>query len=313
MDPFLFKILYHKKTGLIMFSDNFKNTANIEITTVIGCPVMCSFCPQVSLIKNFKLQNSLNLKDKVLTFDRYKEILDKLPVWVDVHFSGMSEPYASKDCTKMMEYTISKGHKICVYSTLVGANKEDLKFLSNVRFDKKYKLVIHLPDDEKNFKAKVDEKYIDNLKYFLNLPQIQKGIMLGHIDFMSMSRRGLTDPKIRALIPKRLNSFIAISRAGNLSNEKEMYEGKKIIKEKKGKIYCSAAPNLNHNVLLPNGDVVLCCMDYSIDHKIGNLLEQSYEDLFESEKLKEIFKSLTDDTGNKKLLCRTCEYAREGR
>jgi radical SAM protein with 4Fe4S-binding SPASM domain len=293
-----------------MFNENFKDTANIEITTVIGCPVMCSFCPQVSLIKNFKLQNSLNIKDKVLTFDKYKEILDKLPVWVDIHFSGMSEPYASKDCTKMIEYTILKGHKISVYSTLVGANKEDLRFLSNIKFDKKYKLVIHLPDDEDNFKAKVDDKYIDNLTYFLNLSKIQKGITLGHVDFMSMSHRGLTHPKIKELIPKRLSSFIAISRAGNLSNEKELYEGKDIVKEKKGKIYCSAAPNLNHNVLLPNGDVVLCCMDYSIEHKIGNLLEHSYKELFRSEKLKEIFKSLAGDTSEKKLLCRTCEYAR---
>jgi len=25
------------------------------------------------------------------------------------------------------------------------------------------------------------------------------------------------------------------------------------------------------NVLLPNGDVVLCCMDYGLDHILGNL------------------------------------------
>ena len=173
-------------------------------------------------------------------------------------FRSMSEPYATKDCTKMMQYTLEKGHKLCVYTTLVGASKEDIEFLSTVPFDNKYKLVIHLPDDEKNFKAKVTERYIENLKFLLNKESIQNGIMNGSIDFMSMSRKGLTDPAIKDLIPKKLSSFIAISRAGNLANEKEKYEGKQIVSRKSGSIMCSAAPQLNHNVLLPNGDVVLC-------------------------------------------------------
>lgn len=295
----------------MIFNDVFKKTANLEITTVIGCPVMCSFCPQTSLIKNFKLQNSLTYDNKVLSFEKYKQILDKIPVWVDIHFSGMSEPFASKDCSKMIEYTIQKGHKICVYSTLVGATKEDIDLLSSIDFDNKYKLVVHLPDDEQNFKAKITETYIENLKYFLNKDTIQQKIIQGSIDFMSMSRRGLTDPIISDIIPKKLATFIAITRAGNLSNQNEKYEGKNITKRKTGKLVCSVAPFLNHNVLLPNGDIVLCCMDYSIQHKIGNLLEQSYESLFESDSLKEIFNQLNNDDNTNFLLCRNCELAKE--
>lgn len=292
------------------FDEKFMKTANIEITSVIGCPVMCSFCPQTSLIKNFKHQNTFNYDNKVLTFDKFKTVLDKLPTWVDIHFSGMAEPYASPDCTKMLEYTISKGHKLCVYSTLVGAKKEDLDFLSNVTFDTKYKLVIHLPDDENNFKAKITDEYIENIKHFLNIPKIQQGIMNGSVDFMSMSRKGLTHPKIKDLIPKNLSSFIAISRAGNLSNDKEMFEGQNITNRKNGSIFCSVAPYLNHNVLLPNGDVVLCCMDYSIEHKIGNLLQQTYEEIFESDKIKAIFDMMKNDN-NDSLLCRNCELAKQ--
>jgi radical SAM protein with 4Fe4S-binding SPASM domain len=294
-----------------MFNEAFKKTANLEITTVIGCPVMCSFCPQTSLIKNFKLQNDLNYNNKTLSFEKYKQILDKVPTWVDIHFSGMSEPYASKDCSKMIRYTIDKGHKICVYSTLVGANKEDLDLLSTISFDNKYKLVIHLPDDEQNFKAKVTDVYIENLKYFLNKEEIQQKIIQGSIDFMSMSRRGLTDPKISNIIPKKLATFIAITRAGNLSNDDEKFEGKVISKRKNGKLVCTAAPFLNHNVLLPNGDIVLCCMDYSIQHKIGNLLQQSYESLFESDEIKQIFDKLKNDDNTNSLLCRNCELAKE--
>lgn len=293
------------------FSEEFKNTANMEITTTIGCPVMCSFCPQSSLIKNYKILNNQNyLQEKILTFDKFKIMIDKIPTWVDIHFSGMSEPYATKDCTKMMQYTLKKGHKLCVYTTLVGANKEDIEFLSTVPFDNKYKLVIHLPDDEKNFKAKVTEQYIENLKFLLNKESIQNGIMNGSIDFMSMSRKGLTDPAIKDLIPKKLSSFIAISRAGNLANEKEKYEGKQIVSRKSGSIVCSAATYLNHNVLLPNGDIVLCCMDYSIKHTIGNLLNDSYNQLFESQAINNIFQQMSHDDGTNNLLCRNCEYAK---
>jgi radical SAM protein with 4Fe4S-binding SPASM domain len=189
--------------------------------------------------------------------------------------------------------------------------KEDLDLLSTISFDNKYKLVIHLPDDEQNFKAKVTDTYVENLKYFLNNQEIQQKIIQGSIDFMSMSRRGLTDTKISSIIPKKLASFIAITRAGNLSNENEKFEGKTISKRKNGKLTCTAAPLLNHNVLLPNGDIVLCCMDYSIEHKIGNLLEQSYESLFESDEIKEIFNKLSNDDNTDSLLCRNCELARE--
>ena len=126
-----------------------------------------------------------------------------------------------------------------------------------------------------------------------------------------MSRRGLTDPKIQKLIPSRLNSFIAISRAGNLSNQKEMFEGKLKIKTKNGALMCSAAPQLNHSVLLPNGDVVLCCMDYSIKHKVGNLLEQEYSEIFSSKEMQEIHNMMSKNSQSDDLLCRKCEYARE--
>ncbi|MER9007171.1 SPASM domain-containing protein [Mesorhizobium sp. M0862] len=35
------------------------------------------------------------------------------------------------------------------------------------------------------------------------------------------------------------------------------------------------------NVLLPNGDVTLCCTDFERRHVLGNLLRDEYADLFE--------------------------------
>lgn len=64
----------------------------------------------------------------------------------------------------------------------------------------------------------------------------------------------------------------ACSRAGNLRLEKR----------KNGKVKCSVS-SFDHNVLLPNGDVVLCCMDYSLKHVLGNLNKQSYDSIIREE------------------------------
>jgi len=53
-------------------------------------------------------------------------------------------------------------------------------------------------------------------------------------------------------------------------------------------------------VLLPNGDVSLCCMDYGLDHIIGNLHKQTYEDVIPQ-----------DQTCFK--LCNSCENATDPR
>lgn len=56
---------------------------------------------------------------------------------------------------------------------------------------------------------------------------------------------------------------------------------------------CSKSPSHENNVVLPNGDVYLCCMDYGLEHKIGNLFETRYEDL---------------DRKGKFNLCKKCEW-----
>lgn len=61
------------------------------------------------------------------------------------------------------------------------------------------------------------------------------------------------------------------------------------------------------NVLLPNGDVTLCCMDFEPRHVLGNLLRDGYEDLFEGPVFSEIIDRMNGTDGF--LLCRMCEYA----
>ncbi len=82
------------------------------------------------------------------------------------------------------------------------------------------------------------------------------------------------------------------SRAGNLWE----------MPIKSGKFECGwTGKEFYCNVVLPNGDVYLCCMDYSLKHCIGNLYTTHYNDLY---------RQMIVDLSNKEdsdCICRQCE------
>jgi hypothetical protein len=115
---------------------------------------------------------------------------------------------------------------------------------------------------------------------------------------------GTLPPAVRKVIGKSIRRTKMMARAGNLTGMKDVQQPLRLT----GPIRCrSCGDCLNHNVLLPNGDVVLCCMDYGLQHILGNLLLTDYESLFSSEAFKRIQQGLDDDSRD--VLCRYCDNA----
>jgi hypothetical protein len=72
-----------------------------------------------------------------------------------------------------------------------------------------------------------------------------------------------------------------------------------------GPLRCRPSPNFDHPICLPNGDVVVCCQDFGLDHVLGNLVRQSWADIAGGPavvRLRELMKS-------GECLCRRCEYS----
>ena len=67
------------------------------------------------------------------------------------------------------------------------------------------------------------------------------------------------------------------SRAGNLQDVK--FSTYKIDTGR-----CNRSPDFTVNVMLPNGDVVLCCNDYGLTTDLGNLFITNYRDLKREQK-----------------------------
>jgi hypothetical protein len=68
--------------------------------------------------------------------------------------------------------------------------------------------------------------------------------------------------------------------------------------------------NYDQHVLLPNGDVVLCCMDYDLKHVIGNLVNQSYEDLYTGSAMVGLIRENMKSCYSSASLCKSCTDAK---
>jgi len=271
----------------------------LEITTVMGCKINCRYCPQEKLSSRyFKLSQP---KTKEMDFELFKSCLDKVPPEVRIDFSGMAEPWLNKKCTDMVEYAAHKGHPLSVYTTLVGMTKQDFERIKNFYY---VIFVIHLPDQEGNSKIPITDEWLDLLNTILCAapPKLKK--------VLNFSCHGKITAEITNKVPL-LSRFLIdsslydemMSRAGNLEKRFKPISHK-------GAISCGACGRLiNRNELLPDGTVLLCCMDYGMAHVLGNLSQIDYYELFCGEEARKVLQAFDDE--NLPSLCRRCEWAKK--
>ncbi|MSP02289.1 MAG: hypothetical protein EXR07_14745 [Acetobacteraceae bacterium] len=151
------------------------------------------------------------------------------------------------------------------------------------------------------------EDYVRALSHFIALRQ--DGPPLG-LMFLTMSRDGTVAEALRFLLPDQLDPFVGISRVENLDRA-DFSPGRLLAPVwHREAVLCGSTPFFDHNTMLPNGDVVLCCMDYSRRHVLGNLLAQDYADLFTGREMGRIRVRAMGAAGDDgELICRKCHNA----
>jgi len=182
----------------------------------------------------------------------------------------------------MVLYAYNRGHKVSVYTTIIGMIFEDIDKLLSLKL--KY-FIIHLPSDNKDDSIFIDNTYITLLDTILKSKVPVTYIVQG----------GKVN---RALVDKvtHYQTHSPSTRAGNSSVKCTPLRHKGVIGCKR---------NFMQNVLLPNGDVALCCMDYGLQHILGNLSGSDYESLFSGQAFLSVMEGCLDDT--KEILCRYCD------
>lgn len=252
------------------------NYPTLEFTTSIpkdGCIVDCVFCPQRVLTEIYS-------DTKRLTLENFKKILAGIPSEVRIAFSGFTEPFLNKECADMILHAHEKGHRITVYTTGVGLGVEDLKKIQHIPFDDgpNGSFVLHLPDQENYAKHPRSKKYTELMEYLSK--------MFWEIKNFKVMCMGTLREDILQYFAQPKVEFQMYDRAGNLSREAilkpELLEVKDLYMttpKSNESMTCFCQERLYHNVVLPNGNVVLCCMDYSLEGILGNLYEQDYDDI----------------------------------
>jgi hypothetical protein len=235
-----------------------------------------------------------------MTFKIFQKCLLKVPSDIRIDFSGMAEPWLNLECTHMMEYAIDKGHPIAVYTTLLGVNMGDIDVFQQRDIDP---LVIHLPDEEGNSPIPLTRTYLSILRRFFQTIPYAPGWRNLRISCHGTMHHALIKQFGEQIESQQIPVVDYLSdRAGNLSGKRIPHHWKE------GSITCSSSGRaLNHNVLLPDGSVILCCMDYGIQHVLGNLLTQEYDDLFKGQEFHRLQAAL--DGSSQGILCRRCVRA----
>jgi len=263
------------------------------ISTGIGCGVLCSYCPQVAIGQAYKKVRG----PSSMSLDMFKACIDKLPDDVTVDFTGFYEPFLNPQCTDMILYAAEKGLQVRLSTTVMGLEPGQIDRFKHIEFTK---FAVHLPDTKKLTRIIVDDRYLAALSRLT-----ESGISnIGYHVHEGVDGPEAVHEQVDALLTARNiepeNRWI-ITRAGNIE-----IEGKRAPDRLVGEF--EICPRIFHNVLLPSGDVALCCMDWDLKHMIGNLLETSYESLFESPEFRKVMRGYVDDSID--ILCRGCEIAR---
>lgn len=272
-----------------------KHRPAMEITPKIGCKINCRYCPQSLLLEKYYRENSL--RKSQMTLEEYKCYLSKLPKNTLIDWAGFVEPFLNPQAADMMLYTHEQGYEQTLFTTLVGATDEDLEKVVSIPF----KIVcLHTPDENSYANISITEDYLQHLKYIVNARREN-----GEPFVTTANCQSVPHPKILPITAGKLKIYCEMSdRAGNLEGDL----GNMAHFHKSGRIWCDRAVQLNHNVLLPDGTVVLCCNDFGLEHELGNLGECDYEDLLKSDTMREIKRALTFDESIP-VICRKCIYA----
>jgi radical SAM protein with 4Fe4S-binding SPASM domain len=75
-----------------------------------------------------------------------------------------------------------------------------------------------------------------------------------------------------------------------------------------GKIYCSKG-FYKKQMVVPGGDVVMCCMDVEKKHVLGNLETHSYKEIYSGNEYKRVLHGFNDEKED--TICRKCVYAKK--
>jgi len=290
---------YNKKIRKTINKLEKEYPTGVDIGTTNLCNAACIMCPHSKLKKMGTMDMNL-----------YKKIIDncaKLNIKT-ITLSFFGEPFLDKTIIEKIKYAKQKGMNVGFYSNASLLNEELSKGIINARLDS---ITISFDGATKE----TYEKIRKNLKF-----EITKKNVLGLIN--TKKKLNKKNPKVNLVLveleenKREIKQFykywkgkvdgINIINMRNWANEiqkkgtKESFHFNKKISRKPCVLIWSKM------VVDWNGDVVLCCDDWNHSTVLGNLKNQTIEEIWKGEKLRKIREAHIKGEFYKVPLCSCC-------
>lgn len=266
----------------------------LEITAKVGCKINCKYCPQSNFL------NAYYKDDKerrgLMTLEDYKTCLSHVSKDTIICFAGFVEPFFHPQGVDMILYAHEQGFEIELYTTFMDLSYEDYLKIKDIPFKQ---VVLHTPDKNHYANITITDEYAKILNDALDHKRPNGDPFIDSANCQSEpSEEFLSLANGRIVVESAL-----IDRAGNLDDSSLRSSGMK-----KGPIYCTRTEYLNHWVLLPDGSVTLCCMDFGLKHVMGNLIDHTYDEIIQMQPYQDLISGMNAQMSD--ILCRKCTSSR---
>ena len=253
----------------------------LEITN--NCNLNCSFC----------MGNTR--KKEYLKIDRFKNLLNRLEGYTEyLYFHLMGEPLIHPQINELIDYASTKFN---INITTNGYYIDRIKDNKNIR---QINISLHSFDDTKN---KTLDEYLNNI--FESVNELSKNTYISY--------RMWTNNKYKYEIIEHIEEYYNIKIDGHTTIRDNIFfdfDSEFIWPDLNNDYYnengtCQGLST--HIGILVDGSVVPCCLDYNGQLVLGNIYEDSLDDILNSDKALDMLESFKQNIKNEEL-CKHCNF-----
>lgn len=283
--------------NVVKLNKNNHNILKLEITAKIGCSVQCKYCPQQELYKAYFKDNKKRCSE--ISLENFEKCINNMPSNTVISFSGFVEPFLHQNGVEMIRLAARHGNHIELYTTFTGLSTCGFEQIKDIDFDI---VVLHTPDENNYANIPITNDYKIIVDEALSLKKKDGTKFIYSANCQSRpSKEFLKIAKGRIKVTSNLMDRAGIIKDDNLRSSKF----------KKGKLKCIRSEEFNQWVLLPDGTVTLCCMDFGLRHPLGNLINNDYNYIVNNEPYNRVVASSKEKYDGEFLLCRNCVASQE--
>lgn len=283
--------------------------AQIEIST--ACNIDCLFCAKGNFIP------------RRMPYEQFVKIIEAIPSLKTAHLQGEGEPLINKDIFKMLRYLKKKQITSSITSNMLLADETIIREL--VEMNLLYigiSLESIIPSQFEKFRRGADFSLFKKNLEFLMTTIREKGIQLPVVFQVIVFRS--TIAHFQEIIQFAENLGVQEIHFNQLILKEDYFKNygqdikKEVLRPKDREEFRRLYPravywqhtdcNLTEQVYINvEGNILPCCFIKYSDIGLGNILEKSFKDIFNSNTFNTLRKNITE--GNYPHYCQGCNFA----